>query len=146
MRFSDLQAREWDVRFDFRTMCRIEDELGYKIMEDPSSIPDGVRDIVRMLWIVVDKQAKERGIDQIAFNESLDGNVISNALRVMIEELAVFFEALQPGVSAIYRKWLSDRPKAMDCEKRVTETILDQPFFFTPESALSSLGVSPSGS
>lgn len=135
MRFTDLKGREWNVRFDFGLMCRIEDELGYKIMEDPASIPDTIRDIVKMLWVVVEKQAKSDGISQDDFNSSLDGDVISAAIRVMIEELAVFFEALQPGVSAIYRKWLENNPKVKELERHLTETILDQPSFFTPVSA-----------
>lgn len=84
------------MQFNFRLLCRIEDELGYKIMEDPASLPTSIRAYAEMLWVICEKQAAEIGVSPEDFGESLGGQAINDGINAMIEELAVFFEAPQP--------------------------------------------------
>lgn len=106
MKFKDNRGREWNVQFNFRLLCRIEDELGYKIMENPSSLPNSLRAYVEMLWVVCEKQAKELGVEPDDFGEALSGKAIQDGIECMIEELAVFFEAPQPVAALVYREGL----------------------------------------
>ena len=106
MKFKDNRGREWHVQFNFRLLCRIEDELGHKILENPSSLPNSLRAYVEMLWIVCEKQAKELGVEPEEFGEALGGQAIQDGIECMIEELAVFFEAPQPVAALVYREGL----------------------------------------
>lgn len=145
MIFKDAEGREWVIRFDYGTLCRIEDELGYKILEDPSSLPTGVRDVVKMLWLLIEKQAKEKGVSAQSFGESLQGATINSAILCMVEELAVFFEALQPGVSAAFRKWLEKRSDLASLLYQAAGTALEAKYSSMQDSLVLTPGDTPSG-
>lgn len=129
MKFKDNRGREWNVQFNFRLLCRIEDELGYKIMEDPSSLPTSLRAYAEMLWLVCEKQAKEIGVDPDDFGESLGGQAIQDGINAMIEELAVFFEAPQPVAAFVYREGLK---RAQEKSREVLQAVTQE---FAKESS-----------
>lgn len=109
MKFKDENGREWNIKFNYGLLSRIEDELGYSILEDPSSIPADVKHVVNLIWFCVKDQAEKINVTAQDFGSSLDGKAIGDAVKCIIEELAVFFEALQPMVSAVLRKWLEGK-------------------------------------
>lgn len=127
MKFKDARGREWNVQFNFRLLCRIEDELGYKIMEDPTSLPSSLRAYAEMLWIVCEKQAQELGVTPEDFGESLGGKAIQDGIDCMIEELAVFFEAPQPVAAIVYREGLKrGKEKAKELTQEVTKMFVEE--------------------
>lgn len=104
MKFKDTKGRDWNIQFNFRLLCRVEDELGYKIMEDPTSLPVSPRAYVEIAFLCIEDQAKDAGVTPEDFGTSIDGEVYEALQRAVLLELAVFFEAPRPGASALLRK------------------------------------------
>ena len=90
MKFTDTKGREWTIKFDFHTLCQIEDDLGYRIMEDPTSLPSAPKAYVEIAWLCVEEQAEKLGVLPQDFGRSIDGVVFDKIQRGILEELAVF--------------------------------------------------------
>lgn len=122
MKFRDTKGREWVVRVDFHSLCRIEDELGLPIMEDPSALPQKIRPYVEMLWICIEDQAKELGVTPEDFGRSLAGEEIDAAVNAFVTEYAVFLKAPSPGASAaVLAAWKKGREMGQEQAAKVQE-------------------------
>jgi hypothetical protein len=125
MRFTDTKGREWTIKFDFQTLCQIEDELGYPIMEDPTSLPTKAKAYVEMAWFCIEEQAEKAGVTPEDFGKSIDGKVFDDIQKGILEELAVFFEAPRPGASALIRKAVELVEKGNQLQLQAVEKALD---------------------
>jgi len=146
MNFVDGESRKWVVKFDFGTLCRIEDDLGYKILDNPTDLPTSPRAYVEMTWVCIEKQAKELGVSPEDFGSSIDGPAFDRLQRCFFEELAVFFEAPKPGASALIRKAISLSDMQQVMMERVIEQAYDEASSKLQALSASSLGDSQLGS
>lgn len=126
-KFKDLEGREWKIKFTYGLLSDIEDDLGYPILEKPAEIPAGVRELIGLVWYCVKDQAEKDGVSEREFGAALDGDVVKRAVSCIIEELAVFFEALQPMASAVMRRWLEGEGQRKEMAEQLVSTLLEKP-------------------
>lgn len=104
-KYTDTKGREWPVRLTVRTVKSIRDEVTdgekpfdildisggvvlAKLNTDPVLVSD-------TLWIICRELAKERGVSQDDFLDSLTGDAILDAGAALVEALADFFPKLE---------------------------------------------------
>lgn len=145
MKFKDGLGREWVIQFNFHTLCRVEDELGYKIMENPTDLPNNPRAYVEIAWLCVEQQAEKAGVSPSDFGLSLDGQAMDNLIKCICLELAVFFEGPRPGASELLRKSIESQDKLSKVSKEVIAQAFDEMFSDLQGLSVSSPGGTASG-
>lgn len=104
-KYTDTKGREWPVRLTVRTVKYIRDEVtaggkpydildvsGGEVLAKLNTDPVLVSDT---LWIICRELAKERGVSQDDFLDSLTGDAILDAGAALVEALADFFPKLE---------------------------------------------------
>lgn len=71
------------IDFDLLGLIDAPDQI-QRLADDPIFLVD-------LLYSIVEPQATARGIDDIAFGESLDGDAVETATRALLEALVDFF-------------------------------------------------------
>lgn len=145
MKFSDTKGREWNIRVDFHSLCRIEDELGLPILENPTAMPNKIRAYVEMIWVLIEDQAIALGVTPEEFGRSLDGESIKVAVDVFIREYAVFLKAPSPAAGAAMEKMWELSQEAGQMVAQVLPSEIEKQYSRFLESQGLSLGDSHSG-
>lgn len=93
--FKDAKGREWSLTVNVGAAKRVRDltkvdlfnifaSEAEKVFSDPVLLVD-------MLWVLCMDQAKERGVTDENFGESLYGDAIEHATLALMESVADFF-------------------------------------------------------
>lgn len=74
--FKDQEGREWLLRFDGRSMSRIQHELQINLCDafaDPKAFAASVNpsQVIAMVWIAIEKQAADRNVGDVQWLESM---------------------------------------------------------------------------
>ena len=93
--FKDAEGRDWKIVFNVGTAKRVRsmttvDLFNIYAAEAQRVFSDPVL-LVDVLWAVVIDQAKERGVSDVSFGESLYGDAIEHATMALMEAVADFF-------------------------------------------------------
>ncbi len=154
--FRDSDGRSWEVVLNVAQMKRVRAALGVDLANVIALGKDGAVRVdlldriandpcllVDILWVLVEGQAKERGVTDEGFGSALAGDSIDAATRALLDELVEFF----PGAKRLFlakavelsRKfageWTSVLEKALadpELERRIGESMRSSPS--SPES------------
>lgn len=104
-KYTDSKGREWPVRLTVRTVKSIRDEVtaggkpfdvldvsGGEVLAKVNTDPILVSEV---LWITCRELAKERGVTQDDFFDTLAGEAILSGSAALVEALADFFPTLE---------------------------------------------------
>lgn len=153
--FKDKKSRNWEIDLTFGAVQRVKAhcqiDLGNVISFSGDSKKTGVLEqlgddvelLCKTIWLICEKQATARGIDQESFFDSLDGDSIETAADALIDEIINFS---RPAQRKVLRKLMElSRDAEKNLEKKL-DTILESEEFkeefrgtLTPPSG-SSLG------
>lgn len=80
-KFKDQEGREWTVRFDGRSMTKIQEELGVNICDafaDAKGFSESVKpsQSAAMVWIAIQAEAEKKGIDADQWLEAMWGDAL----------------------------------------------------------------------
>jgi hypothetical protein len=95
----DMQGdkRSWRVELNIGLVQRLKNDLDWDVQEEDDLQrlfePDGIEDIVNILWVCVEEQARMREITQEQFAARLGGDAIGDAHDALVESLKNFFMA-----------------------------------------------------
>lgn len=132
MKVTDCKGRDWNIKLNFKTLCAIEDETDWKVLETPLNAPVSLREWGKVFGVILEDQIKEKGIELEDFAEGLLGDQFSKFTEAVMLELAVFFKAPRPDVAAVleegmkvYQKVLTKQEEAvrLGCESVCLELL-----------------------
>lgn len=118
--FTDAVGREWQLRITIGAAERLkESELAADLLaleqgEPPLSTRLALDHPFRFhcLFVLLEHQAKQHGVDDAAFCEALDATAVAEATNAFWEELLDFFRGLER----------TDLVKLLEAQKNVIET------------------------
>ena len=145
MKFIDAKKREWNVQLNFRTMCQIEDETGWQILEKPFEAPAGIREWGKIAYVTLRDQVEKRGIDADDFAEGFCGEQFQQFIDAFIREMAVFFKAPRPDMAIILEEGLRIQKGLIDLNAENVQKACEEISSRLPELLASNLGDLPSG-
>jgi hypothetical protein len=96
-KFKDTEGREWSLTVNVGSIKAVRDVTGIdltKLFKDSSqsqALFDDIPVFATVLWTMVEKQARERGVDEDSFGNSLLGDVVEEASDALIAEVINFF-------------------------------------------------------
>lgn len=113
--FKDLGGNEWIIGFNIGNCRRLLEltRLDFANAHDGKAVSEIQADdskMVQVLWLLVEEQAKLKGIDEDAFWQKLDGNVLEEAQNA-IEEAVLGFT--RPERRAALKAILDKKREAM---------------------------------
>ena len=93
--FKDCEGREWSLKVTVRSIQAVRAARDL----DLASFDEGTMDrlatdpvlLVDVLWLLCEKQARERGVGEEQFAEAMFGDTIERAVDAMVESIAAFF-------------------------------------------------------
>ena len=94
--FNDTADVAWSVTITLGTLEDIRERFSINILDNPSEMPSGIRDMVNLVWVCVEDQANRLGVTPREFGRRLDGNSIEKAIEAFMESYTDFFCHLQP--------------------------------------------------
>lgn len=96
--FSDSTGARWEIAINVGLVKRVRSllsvDLSKLLQEGAKEQPDIADDIclfVDVLWVLCEQQAKERGMSDEQFGQSLGGDSLADAMDAFREELIDFF-------------------------------------------------------
>jgi hypothetical protein len=128
-RFKDHFGRDWDVEINVAQIKRVKNRLGHdigklegdritgllSILEDPILLCD-------TLFVLCEQQAKDRGINDEQFGESLQGDAILEAQEKLLEAFANFYPSQsRPLFATLVQKLKNLRSVAIQAAGREIE-------------------------
>ena len=126
--FQDLQKRRWTVALTISTVKRIRDATGVdllRVIDEPDLLKQLAADpiqLVDVLWVIVQPQAREQGVSDEQFGESLAGEEIEHATAAFLEALVDFFPGARRGT---LRRALDRSNKALADQEKAIQAALD---------------------
>jgi hypothetical protein len=123
----DTKGREWIFRFTGRTVRELaaETKLDTKALTGPNSllirIGQDEETLYRVLWITIRPQARELGVNEDEWFESLDNDSIQAAAREWVE---AYINFSHPARRAVLKKTLEATVKRMDQANTEIESLL----------------------
>lgn len=115
-RFKDTEGREWLIVIKLGTLVRLRDQFQLDFLKDERTLAAAIGRLqmepellARTLFLLVGKQAVDQGVIEADFFDVLAGDVIADATKAFIDELAFFFQnsprgrVLTEAVSAVER-------------------------------------------
>ena len=94
--FNDTTGETWVVSVTLGTLEDIRERLSVNILDNPSEMPSGIRDMVNLVWVCCEDQANRLGVTPRDFGRRLDGDAIETAIEAFMESYTDFFCRLQP--------------------------------------------------
>jgi hypothetical protein len=95
------KAHEWLLHINVASIRRVRAATGVDLAALPASgLGEFLSDVVKfvdVLWVLVEPQAKERGVSDEDFGASLSGDSLVRAAEAFVEELIDFFPAPRRG-------------------------------------------------
>lgn len=96
--FRDSQNREWKLSINLRVLGECREHYGVDLGQAMGS-PEKLSELIygdperlgRVLWVMVDRQAKEQGVSPEEFSESFDGLTLEQATTALMLAVADFF-------------------------------------------------------
>jgi hypothetical protein len=118
--FRDADNREWKLRLTVGLLGDVKRDADVDLgaaIKTPQSMAEILyadpANLVRVLWVMVEKQAREAGVTPEEFGHAFDGEAIERAGEALLEAVADFFPR-----SAIARKIRSELPKLLEAADR----------------------------
>lgn len=126
--FKDTEGREWNLSLSVDTLKRLRERLDVDLMargllEVLQKVFGDYVELANVLFVIVEPQAKERGVSDVDFGRALAGDAIEHATFAFMEAIQLFtpnrrdrervgklWETLKAGAEAAHE--VSD--KAMD--------------------------------
>jgi hypothetical protein len=96
-RFKDNADREWDISLNGWQLKKLKETIDFDA-RDHESILKAANDpllLCNVLFVLCEKQAKERGVSDEQFGEALGGDAIDAATEAYIQESVDFFPRSQ---------------------------------------------------
>ena len=97
-KFADRNDVKWDIDITVGTLKRVRAALDvdlFKITDDKFALMQEILNdpvlLVDILFIVCEQQVEERGMTDVQFGESLDGDTLFSAMNSFIEGMTDFF-------------------------------------------------------
>jgi len=142
--FTDNEGRDWILRVNPFTLGEIEERLGVSFSAAPEDqegpairIATDYLFCFRVIWVLVEKQAKERGLGSEDLGDALVGEVMGKAQAALCQALADFqpdpnrraamgkmFSVIQQAEQAAVAKGVAVLDQ-LDIDKIVTEALSD---------------------
>lgn len=114
--FTDSKGQRWQMDVTAGVLLDIQTELGLNLLDNPEEIPEGLKELVGILWITCSEQAKGLGISPQEFGHRLSGKVLQEAVDQWMKEWADFFVHLSPARGQLIAgMW--DKAKEIDSQK-----------------------------
>lgn len=142
--FKDADNREWKLRLTVGLLGDVKRDAGVDLgaaIKSPQSLAEILytdpADLVKVLWVCVESQAKEAGVSPEEFGHAFDGPTIEKAGEALLEAVADFFPR-----TAIAKRIKTDLPKLLEQVDREMIARLDQVTSMSSDSA----GNSPASS
>ena len=92
-KFTDNDGHEWGISLNSWTAREVKEKTGVDLL-DMESLTTKLADtytLVNVLWVLVSKEAGERGTTDEDFGRSLAGDQVEDATNAMLEEIIDFF-------------------------------------------------------
>ena len=96
--FTDTEGRDWIVRVNPVTLSNVEAQLGVSFSDDPEDTGGPIIQIAtdcmfcfRVLWILCEKQAIERGVSSEDFGDALVGDTLGKAQKALCGAVCDFY-------------------------------------------------------
>lgn len=114
--FKDLGGNEWIISFNIGNCRRLLEltKLDFANAHDGKAVSEiqaNDSKMVQVLWLLIEEQAKAKGIEEDAFWRNLDGNVLEEAQNA-IEEAVLGFT--RPERRAALKAILDKKREAID--------------------------------
>lgn len=94
-KFTDEQGHEWHLRLNVGLIERARHSLEIDLADMSSQtffkLADDPVAMVGVLWLLVESEAKERGVSPESFGEALVGDAIDAATEALLEAIGDFF-------------------------------------------------------
>lgn len=97
-RFKDNKGREWDIVINVQQIRRVRDLIKvdlYNLFDDGmrplSSLMMDVCKLIDVIWVLIETQARGRGVTDEMLGESLSGDALQQAAESFTQELIDFF-------------------------------------------------------
>lgn len=114
--FKDNQQRKWTLDLTIAKVRRLREALGYDLMNPQHyvAVLQSLTDQLSFVFLLVENEAKEEGIDADAFERRLQGEGIATEASVaFLEECALFFRRFdQQGYARMAEQSIKMRRKA----------------------------------
>ena len=96
--FKDLHGNKWTVEVNMATVKRIKDSLDCNIAdlnnkETMTKLADDIVFLVDVIYLCLKPQLDEKGISDVEFGQSLDGETVNQASEAFMEAFIAFFPA-----------------------------------------------------
>jgi hypothetical protein len=94
--FKDRHGHQWVVELNVAQQMRVKAALGVNVFDlfDMQGLAALATDLIKLcniLWVLCERQAKERGISEEGFGEALAGDSLDDAFTAFTQELIDFF-------------------------------------------------------
>lgn len=129
--FKDLHDNEWTIEVNMATIKRINDALGYNIADLNNKkvmckLADDIVFLVDVIYLCLKPQLDEKGISDVEFGQSLDGESVNKASEAFMEAYVNFFPAATRRRLEAARKLghaaIQNFLKILDQELKLTDT------------------------
>ncbi|MCA9072401.1 MAG: hypothetical protein KDA84_25930 [Planctomycetaceae bacterium] len=127
--FTDGKNREWELEITVDSARRIKEQLEFDIvaLKDGEALTNLLNDpvkIVDTLWLLLEEQANEAGIDSSKFSRGFFGDALERATDALVSCMIDFF----PGKRrAILQKMWSQAKAIQEREIEAVSKYLDSP-------------------
>lgn len=114
--FTDSKSDQWKLDVTAGVLMDIQTEMGLNLLDNPEELPEGFKQLVGILWITCQEEAKTKGVGPVEFARRLGGVVLQDAVDKWMKEWADFFVHLSPARGRLIAgMW--DKAKEMDSAK-----------------------------
>lgn len=150
--FHDRKGRHWNCALTIGTARKIKSDLGINLLGE--GLQDSVHKIsmdpallVDTLWVALQEQADEAGIEAGEFGESFDADSVEGAVKALTEAVLLFFPSshreairvaiqrmddLEAEAATTMREHLTDEEVQEKMKKAVRAAILGEPSGSSP--------------
>lgn len=131
--FKDTEGREWLVTLNTAQVKRVKQRLGINLADPQESdvlhkLADAIT-LVDVLYVLVEKQAKERSVSDESFGEALGGDTLESASTAILEALCDFFpRARRMMMRKVLAEVESQRVKAIELLERDGDELIRKAF------------------
>lgn len=103
----DGKAFDWSLSLNVGMLARLRTEAGFEIGRDSEKLAGALfadpETIAKVLWVLIEQQAKAAGISPESFAFSLDGDAIESATTALMEAIINFYHRQIPRATMMER-------------------------------------------
>lgn len=100
--FTDNTGKDWQVKVNPVTLAKVEDCLGCDFATEPEDDGGPIIRIAtdcmfcfRVLWVLCESQAEERGVSSEDFGDALVGDALGKAQRALCQAISDFYPSAE---------------------------------------------------